>query len=106
MPIVLGYHTEVGIVGGRLLVMESIVDLVLIRRLQLVPTSVWRRLPYRPTRANGAPAGWTVGMGGGASRAAQEPATGGRGGAWKVRVGIDRFAVDLRGPRGPFSCCV
>ena len=92
-----GYRAEVGTVDGRLLVMEIIVDLVLIRRLQLLPTSVWRRLSYRRTGANSAPAGWAVGMGAGASRAAQEPASGGRADALGLRLGICQFAVDLRG---------
>ena len=99
MPIVLGYRAKAGAVGGRLLVAECFVDLVLIRPLGPVPTSVWRRLPLRRTGGNGAPAGWVVGMGAGASRATQEPAAGGRGGAWKMRLGIDRFEGSARVPQ-------
>ena len=57
VPIVFGYRTDVGAIGGRLLVVESFVDLVLIALLWPVPTSIWRLLPYRRTGANAAPAG-------------------------------------------------
>ena len=97
MPIVLGWRTDVGAVGGRLLVLEIFVDLVLIRPLPPAPTSVWSRLPYHQPLASGAPAGWAVGMGAGASRAAQEPASGGRADALGLPLGICQFAVDLRG---------
>ena len=96
MPIVFGYRTDVGAIGGRLLVVESFVDLVLIALLWPVPTSIWRLLPYRRTGANAAPAGWPVGMGAGGSRTAQDSAAGGRGGAWQVPVGIDRFELSAR----------
>ena len=96
MPIALGYHPDVGAVGGRLLVLESFVDLVLIRPLPPAPTSVWSRLPYHQPLASGAPAGWAVGMGAGASRAAQVPASGGRGGARRLRVCVDRFEGSVR----------
>ena len=99
MSIVFGYRTDVGAIGGRLLVVESFIDLVLIALPWPVPTSIWRLLPYRRTRANGAPAGWAVGMGAGASRAAQELASGRRGGAWQVPVGSDRFEVSVRAPQ-------
>ena len=97
MPIVFGYRTDVGAIGRRLLVLESFVDLVLIALLWPVPTSIWRLLPYRRTGANGAPAGWAVGMGDGPSRTAQQPASGGRADALGLHLGIGQFAVDLRG---------
>ena len=99
MPIVFGYRTDVGAIGGRLLVLESFVDLVLIALLWPVPTSIWRLLPHRRTDVNRAPAAWAVGMGGGASRSAEKPDSGGRGGAWKVPVGIDRFEGSARAPQ-------
>ena len=105
MPIVLGYRADVGTIGGRLLVLESFVDLVLIALLWPVPTSIWRLLLHRRTGANRPPAAWAVGTGGGASRSAQKPASGGRDGAWKVPVSIGRFEADLRGLRGPLNCC-
>ena len=63
MPIVLGWRTDVGVVGGRLPFLESFIDHVLIRLLQPAPTSVWRRLQYHQPLATGAPIGWAVGMG-------------------------------------------
>ena len=99
MPIALGYRPDVGVVGGRLLVLESFVDLVLIRPLPSAPTSVWRRLQHHQPLATGAPIGWAVGMGAGASRAAQRLASGGRGGARQLCVGVDRFEGSVRAPR-------
>ena len=99
MPIVLRYRTDVGAISGQLLVVESFIDLVLIALLWPVPTSIWRLLPHRRRVVSSAPAGWAVGMGGGASRAAQQPASRGRGGAWQVPVGIDRFEASVRAPQ-------
>ena len=99
MPIVFGYRTDVGAIGGRLLVVQSFIDLVLIALLWPVPTSIWRLLPYRRTSVSVAPDGWAVGMGAGASRAVHEPAAGGRCGVRQVRVGIDRFEASVRAPQ-------
>ena len=99
MPIVLGWRTDVGVVGGRLLFLESFIDHVLIRLPRPAPTSVWRRLPYLQPLATGTPIGWAVGMGAGASRAAQRSVSGGRGGTRKLRVGVDRFEGSVRAPR-------
>ena len=99
MPIELGYRANVGAVDGRLLVLESFIDLVLIRLPRPALTSVWRRLPYHLPPATGTPIGWAVGMGTGASRAAQRSASGGRGGARQLRVGVDRFEGSVRAPR-------
>ena len=99
MPIVLGYRTDVSTVGRRQLGAQSFVDLVLIHPPWPVTTAVSRRLPYRRTGVSDATTGWAVGMGAGVSRTAQEPAAGGRGGAWQVRVGIDRFEGSVRAPQ-------
>ena len=96
MPIVLGWHTDVGVVDGRLLFLESFINHVLIRLPRPAPTSVWRRLQHHQPLATGAPIGWAVGMGAGVSRAAQRSASGGRGGARRLRARVDRFEGSVR----------
>ena len=96
MSIEFGYRADIGAVGGRLLILESFIGRMLIWLLRAAPTSVWRQLPHRWTLVNGAPAGQAIGIGTGASRAAQEPASGGRGGARRLRVRVDRFEGSVR----------
>ena len=61
--------------------MQSFVDLVLIRRLQLVQLPVEQRLLRRPTADSAMLAGWVAGTGVRASSDAKEPAADGSGGA-------------------------
>lgn len=71
--------------------MQTIVDLVLIRQLQLVQLPVRQRLLHRPTTNTGMPAGWAAGTGARASSDAKEPPADGSGSALRLHVGIDRF---------------
>ena len=102
MSIEFGYRADIGAVGERLLILESFIGRMLIWLLRAAPTSVWRQLPHRWTLVNGAPAGQAIGIGAGASRAAQEPASCGRGGARRLRVGVDRFEGSVRAPQLQF----
>ena len=67
VPIVLGYQIPHVTVGGRPILVQSFVDLVLIQRLQLVQLPVRQRLQHRPTGETGMPAGWPAGTGARAS---------------------------------------
>ena len=106
VPIVLGYRIPLGAVGGPPFLMQSFVDLVLIRPLQPVQLPVGQRLLHRPTADPAVPAGWATGTGAGASSDATEAAAAGHGGALRCHMGIDRFRPVWQGARGCFCCCL
>ena len=74
VAIILQYLTNTGGNGGAAAHLASFIDLVLIRWLSPVPTSVGRRLPHHVAACCCMPAGRAVDLGAGASCGAKEPA--------------------------------
>ena len=96
VPILLGYHVSLGVVGGALAGFARFFFLVLFCPLQPVSVAGRRRLSLGPSSDFGPQAGWAVGVGAGTSSRSKKPAVGGRGDVLELLVGVDRFEVSTR----------